>query len=160
VLFHYAPGRGKAYPLNFLAGYQGRFLQCDAYQSYNALTEITRDGGPWQLVYCWTHVRRRFVKRFENEGSPIAEEMLRQIALLYRVEKSVRGKDPAVRLAARREHAGPNIAALKPWLEAQLSHISQKSQLAEDIYYPAVAACSDERALYLRALVRPDPFPR
>ena len=135
VLFHYAPGRGKEHPLKFLAGYRGRFLQCDAYQSYNALTEIARDGGPWQLVYCWTHVRRRFVKRFENEGSPIAEEMLRQIALLYQVEKTVRGKEASVRLAARREHAAPIIAALKPWLEAQLSRIPQKSQLAEDIRY-------------------------
>ena len=135
VLFHYAPGRGKEHPLKFLAGYRGRFLQCDAYQSYDALTEIARDTGPWQLVYCWTHVRRRFVKRFENEGSPIAEEMLRQIALLYQIEKSVRGKDPAVRLAARREHAAPIIAALKPWLETQLSRIPQKSQLAEDIRY-------------------------
>jgi transposase len=135
VLFHYAPGRGKVHPLKFLAGYQGRFLQCDAYQSYNALTEIARDNGPWQLVYCWTHVRRRFVKRLENEGSPIAEAMLRQIALLYQVEKTVRGLDPAVRLAARREHAGPVVAALKPWLEAQLSRIPQKSQLAEDIRY-------------------------
>jgi transposase len=77
---HYAPGRGKAHPLKFLAGYRGRFLQCDAYQSYNALTEIARDNGPWQLVYCWTHMRRRFVKRFESDGWPIAEEMLRQIA--------------------------------------------------------------------------------
>ena len=80
----------------------------DAYQSYNALTEIARDNGPWQLVYCWTHVRRRFLKRFENEGSPIAEEILRQIALLYRVEKAVRGKYAALRLVARREHAGPS----------------------------------------------------
>lgn len=119
-------GRGKEHPLKVLAGYQGRFPQCDAYQSYNALTEIVRDGGPWQLVYCWTHVRRRFVKRFENDGSPIAEEMPRQIALLYQVEKSVRGKDPAVRLAARCEHAAPIVAALKPWLEAQLSHIPPK----------------------------------
>lgn len=135
VLFHYAPGRGKEHPLKFLAGYRGRFLQCDAYQSYDALTGIARDGGPWQLVYCWTHVRRRFVKRFENERSPIAEEMLRQIALLYRVEKTMRGKAAPLRLAARREHAGPIIAALKPWLETQLSRIPQKSQLAEDIRY-------------------------
>ena len=98
MLFHYAPGRGKEHPLKFLAGYRGRFLQCDAYQSYNALTGIARDGGPWQLVYCWTHVRRRFVKRFENEGSPIAEEMLRQIALLYQIEKTMRGKHASVRL--------------------------------------------------------------
>jgi hypothetical protein len=75
------------------------------------------------------------VKRFENEGSPIAEEMLRQIALLYQVEKTVRGKAASDRLAARREHAAPVIAALKPWLEAQLSRIPQKSQLAEDIRY-------------------------
>jgi hypothetical protein len=80
-------------------------------------------------------VRRRFVKRFENEGSPIAEQMLRQIALLYQIEKVVRGKLPADRLAARREHATPIIAALKPWLEVQLSRIPQKSQLAEDIRY-------------------------
>ena len=124
-----------AHPLMFLAGYRGRFLQCDAYQSYNALAEIPRENGPWQLVHCWTHVRRRFVKRFENEGSPIAEEMLRRIAALYGIEKTVRGRDPAVRLAARREHAAPIIAALKPWLEAQLSRIPQKSRLAEDIRY-------------------------
>ncbi|WP_245155809.1 IS66 family transposase, partial [Paracoccus ravus] len=135
VLFHYAPGRGQEHPLKFLAGYLGRFLQCDAYQAYNAMPEIPRDSGPWQLVYCWTHVRRRFVKRFENDRSPIAQEMLRQIALLYQVEKMVRGKEPALRLTARREHAAPIIAALKPWLEAKLSHIPQKSQLAEDIRY-------------------------
>ena len=82
-----------------------------------------------------THVRRRFVKRFESEGSPIAEEMLRQIALLYQVEKAVRGKNAAVRLAARREQAAPIVAALKPWLETQLSRVPQKSQLAEDIRY-------------------------
>lgn len=125
VLFHYAPGRGREHPLRFLAGYRGRFLQCDAYQSYNALTEIARDEGPWQLVNCWTHVRRRFVKRVESDGSSIAEEMLRQIALLYRIEATVRGQAPTDRL----------IAALKPWLETQLSRILRKSQLAEDIRY-------------------------
>ncbi|WP_199533354.1 transposase [Rhodovulum sp. 12E13] len=40
VLFHYASGRGKQHPLKFLAGYRGRFLQCDAYQSYNALAGV------------------------------------------------------------------------------------------------------------------------
>ena len=99
------------------------------------MTGMERDAGPWQRVCCQTHVRHRFVKRFENEGSPIAEEMLRQIALLYQVEKAVRGKDPALRLAARRDCSAPVIAALKPWLEAKLSRIPQKSQLAEDIRY-------------------------
>lgn len=47
VLFHFAPRRGKAHPLKLPAGYQGRFVQCDAYQSCNAMTEIARDNGPW-----------------------------------------------------------------------------------------------------------------
>jgi hypothetical protein len=114
VLFHYAPSRGKEHPLKFLAGYKGRLLQCDAYQSHNALTEITRDNGPWLLTYCWTNVRRRPLKRLENEGSPIAGEMLRQIVLQYQIEKTVGGKDPAVRLAAQREHSALIIAALNP----------------------------------------------
>ncbi|WP_084695264.1 IS66 family transposase [Haematobacter missouriensis] len=135
VLFYYAPGRGRQHPLRFLAGYRGRFLQRDAHQSYNALTEITRDEGPWQPVNCWTHVRRRIVKRVESDGSSIAEEMLRQIALLHRIEATVCGQAPADRLAARRRHSGPIIAALKPWLETQLSRIPRKSQLAEDIRY-------------------------
>ncbi|AMY72159.1 insertion sequence transposase protein (plasmid) [Frigidibacter mobilis] len=40
---------------------------------------------------------------------------------------------PSVWRPAR--NAAPIIAALKPWLEAQLSRIPQKSQLAEDIRY-------------------------
>jgi len=53
----------------------------------------------------------------------------------YRIEKTARGKDAEGRLVARREHSAPIIAALKPWLEAQLSRIPQRSQLAGDIRY-------------------------
>lgn len=59
--------------------------------------------------------------------SSIAEEMLRQIALLYQIENSMRGKDAAGRLAARREYLAPIRTALKPCLQAQLSCIPQKS---------------------------------
>ena len=135
VLFHYAPGRGTRHPRGFLGGYQGRFLQCDGYEAYSRLATLAREGGPWELVHCWTHVRRRFVKRMESGGSPIAEEALRQIALLYQVETTVRGQPPDVRLAARQEHAAPIIAAFRPWLEAQLSRIPARSQLAVDIAY-------------------------
>lgn len=135
VMVHYAPGRGAAHALRFLEGYRGRFVQCDGYSAYDKLTAVERPEGAWQLVHCWTHVRRRFVKRLETDGSPIAEQILHRIADLYAVEKAVRGQPPATRLAARREHAAPIIAALRPWLEAQLSRIPRSSKLAEDIRY-------------------------
>mgnify|MGYP005854144861 FL=1 len=135
VMFHYAPGRGAVHALKFLDGYRGRFLQCDGYEAYGKLTEVDRAEGPWQLVHCWAHVRRRFVKRLQSDGSPIAEEALRQIAQLYAIEASVRGHPPAIRLAARQKLSAPIVAAFRPWLEAQLSRIPRSSKLAEDIRY-------------------------
>lgn len=111
--------------------------QCGACQSHNALTDVARDISPWQLVCCWTPERRCFVKPFENDGSPSAEEMMRQIALLYWIEEVVRGKIPAERLAVRRENATPIIATLKPWLEVQLSRIPQKSHWAKTSTTPS-----------------------
>ena len=135
VMFHYAPGRGAVHARRFLEGYRGRFVQCDGYDAYDKLTRVDRPEGPWTLVHCWTHARRRFVKRLEKDGSPIAEEALRQIAELYAIEKTVRGSAPEARLAARRELSAPIIEAFRPWLEAQLSRIPKSSRLAEDIRY-------------------------
>ncbi|MEM9248433.1 MAG: transposase [Pseudomonadota bacterium] len=133
VLFYDAPGREQEHPLRILAGYRGRFPQGGACQSCNALTETPRENGPWQRVNGRTHVRRGFVKRFGNEGSPIAKETLHRLAVLCVIEKTVRGQDPAVCLAARRAPSAPIAAALKPRLEARLSRIPGNSRRAEDI---------------------------
>ncbi len=119
----------------FLQGFRGRFLQCDGYDGYDRLTRIQRAEGPWTLVHCWSHLRRRFVKQLRNTKSPIAEVAVRQIAALYAIEATVRGAPPQIRLEARTEHSAPIIAALKPWFEKQLSMISSGSQLATDIRY-------------------------
>jgi hypothetical protein len=50
-----------------------------------------------------------------------------------RIAAEVRGAAPEIRLAARREKAAPIVAALKPWVEAQLSRLPRRSQLATDI---------------------------
>jgi hypothetical protein len=70
-----------------------------------------------------------------NSRSPIAEDAVRQIALLYAIEATVRGSSPKIRVAARREHSRPVVVALKPWFEKQLSMISSSSTLAQDIRY-------------------------
>jgi transposase len=135
ALFRYAPTRAGAHAERFLDGFRGRLLQCDGYDGYNRLTRIDRAEGGWTLVHCWSHVRRRFVKVMQATASPVAETMLRHIGALYAIEKTVRGRPPEERLKARREHAAPIVAALKPWLEAQLSRISRGSKLAEHIAY-------------------------
>jgi len=135
VLFRYAPGRGGAFAEQFLQGFAGQLLQCDGYDGYERLTRIVRPQGPWRLVHCWSHLRRRFVKLMRNTKSPIAEAAVRQIAALYAVEATVRGMAPEDRLAARRELSLPIIEALRPWFEKQLSMISTGSTLATDIRY-------------------------
>lgn len=135
VLFHYASGRGGEHAQRFLQGFGGQFLQVDAYDGYDRLTRLERSQGPWQLVYCWSHLRRRFVKQARNNKSPVAEAAVRQIATLYAIEATVRGAAPQIRLAARRQHTAPIIAALKPWFEKQLSMMSSGSTLAGDIRY-------------------------
>ncbi|MEY9604139.1 transposase [Bradyrhizobium japonicum] len=45
VLFRYAPGRSGAFAEQFLDGFCGHFLQCDAYDGYDRLTEVARPQG-------------------------------------------------------------------------------------------------------------------
>ena len=129
------PGAAAPLPSSSWTGFSGRFLQCDGYDGYDRLTGVARPQGPWTLVHCWSHLRRRFVKLARNSKSPIAEAAVRQIAQLYAIEATVRGISPDIRLAARKEHSLPIVAALKPWFEKQLSMISSGSTLAEDIRY-------------------------
>ena len=135
VVFRYAPGRGGAHAEQFLRGYRGRYLQCDGYDGYEILTRMKRDEGPWTLLHCWSHLRRRFVKLVRNTKSPIAETAVRHIAALYAIEADVRGHAPEARLAARKKLSAPIVEALKPWFEKQLSLISSGSTLAGDIRY-------------------------
>lgn len=135
VIFRYAPGRGGIWAETFLAGFSGHFLQCDGYEGYERLTRLQRPEGPWTLVHCWSHLRRRFVQVARGTHSPVAEEALRRIGTLYAIEKAVRGRPPEIRLTARQASSAPIVAALRPWLEAQLSHLSKGSKPAEHIRY-------------------------
>src|SRR3546814_13345190 len=71
VLFRYAPGRGGIHGEQFLQGFRGKFLQCAGYDGYDRLTRIQRPQGPWTLVHCCSHLRRRFVKQARNTKSPL-----------------------------------------------------------------------------------------
>ena len=55
--------------------------------------------------------------------------------LLYAVEKAARGKSPEERASIRQEQAKPVFDDLDIWLQAQLTRIPGKSELAKAIRY-------------------------
>jgi transposase len=138
VVYAYAPGRGAVHGLRLLEGYRG-IIHCDGYEAYKTMTRTTRaDALSGTLAFCWSHLRRQFVK-IEREASPapapVAREALERIAQLYAVEKALRGRSDAERRAGRQAHARPLAAGLKQWFEATLDHLAQKSDTAKALRY-------------------------
>jgi hypothetical protein len=60
---------------------------------------------------------------------------LQRIAALYAIEAMIRGESADVRLKIRTERSGPLFAQLRTWLDATLSRVSAKSEMAKAIRY-------------------------
>ena len=134
VAFTYAPGRSGQYADDILKGFFG-ILQVDGYAGYNRLLKRVDQG--IALAYCWAHARRKLHEVAQNSTAPIAEDGLKQIAALYRIEADIRGQTPEARLAARRARSTPKIAAFEVWLTEHRARISSKSPLGEALKYIA-----------------------
>ena len=134
VAFTYAPGRSGQYAEDILTGFRG-ILQVDGYAGYNRL--LKRPGQDIRLAYCWAHARRKLYEVAQTGTTPIADEGLRQITALYRIEKDIRGRSPDTRLAARQERSKPILDAFEAWLTAHRARVSAKSPLGEALKYIA-----------------------
>lgn len=93
------------------------------------------EGGDVRLAFCWSHVRRKFYELVTPEPAPIASGALEHIAVLYAVEKDIRGRGADERRAVRQQNSRPFLDALEPWPQAKLALISRKSKLADAIRY-------------------------
>jgi hypothetical protein len=134
VAYSYAPGRGAEHAIKLLAGYCG-IVQCDGYAAYKQLLDRRRNSGPAALAFCWAHWRRRFYEIAKAGPAPIAQEALARMAALYAIEKRIRGRSAAERVAVRQAESKPLIDALKSWLESELRRVSGKSVIAGAIRY-------------------------
>jgi len=134
VVHTYAPGRSAEHAMALLAGYHG-IVQCDGYAAYKQLAHRGRAGNAVVLAFCWAHWRRRFYEIAKGGGAPIAEEALRRIAGLYRIEAQIRGNSAEERRAVRQVESKPVVENLKTWLVAQLARASAKSAIAVAIRY-------------------------
>jgi transposase len=133
VVYLYAEDRKGERPATHLAEFRG-VLQVDGYGGFKGLL-ANRPPGEIRLAFCWAHCRRRFYDIHQETGSPLAEEVLRRIGELYKVEAEVRGRPPGERRAIRHERSKPIVDALHGWLMAQLERVSGRSTLAEAIRY-------------------------
>lgn len=118
-----------------MQGFSG-ILQVDGYAGYNRVLD-PRDNAPIQLAYCWAHARRKLYDLTHNNVAPIAEEGLKQIAALYRIEKQIRGQSAEERLAVRSKKSAPKVAAFKAWLDHAQTQVSAKSPTGEALKYIA-----------------------
>lgn len=96
-----------------------------------------RDNQPIGLAYCWAHARRKLYELTHNNVAPIAEDGLKQIAALYRIEAQARATSAKERLAIRQQKSAPKIAAFKTWLDQARSQVSAKSPTGEALKYIA-----------------------
>jgi transposase len=128
--YQFTVDRKGAHPAGHLASYKG-WMHADGYSGFN---ELYRSGGISEVA-CLAHIRRKFVDVFQSEGSTIAEETIRRIAGLYAIEKQARGQPTDERVRLRQANARPILDDLDIWLQAQLSRISGKSELAKAIRY-------------------------
>ena len=135
VAFTYAPGRSGKYASEILQGFSG-ILQVDGYAGYNRVLDL-RDNAPIQLAYCWAHARRKLFDLTHHNVAPIAEEGLKQIAALYRIEKQARGTSAEDRFAIRQTKSAPKIATFKAWLDHARGQVSAKSPTGDALKYIA-----------------------
>ena len=135
VAFTYAPGRSGKHAVDILKGFDG-ILQVDGYTGYNRVIDPKRQANI-RLAYCWAHARRKLFELTKNSAAPIAQEGLRQITALYRVEAQIRSLPASQRLAVRQDNSAPMVASLKTWLEQARAQVSAKSPTGEALKYIA-----------------------
>jgi transposase len=145
--YRFSTDRRVERPRDHLASFRG-VIQADAFSGYEALTRPTADRpakgpigrGPPPLIHaaCWAHARRKFYDVFESTKSPIAEEALKRIGELYKIEAEITGQPAETRLAARQNRAVAILDALRDWLVAQRRRLSSKNALAKAIQYALI----------------------
>lgn len=128
--YRFSADREGRHPADHLKTFEG-WMHADGYSGFTQLYKP----GKIREVACMAHVRRKFVDIFKASGLEVAEEAIKRIALLYKVEKEARGKPPEERVALRQKDAKPVFDDLEIWLEAQLGRIPGKSELAKAIRY-------------------------
>ena len=133
VLFEWFPSRAAKCLDPMLSGYRG-LLQTDGYGAYSSwLNQVQHAKEKDQIIHaaCWAHARRKF---FEA-GHPVAEEIVKLIAKLYRIETRLRENKSENRCPTRQAQAAPILQEIKTLLETEQPRTRPKSAFKNAINY-------------------------
>ena len=124
IVFHYAPSRAHGHVHEFLGDFEGTLLS-DGYQAYQAYA-LAR-GEAVTRAACWAHCRREF-ENARGSDPPRCAEVLDLIGALYAHEEEIRRQDLTgpEKLAWRREHSLPIVAAIRDWVTAIRGDLSRR----------------------------------
>jgi transposase len=131
VLFEWQVSRAREWPEKFLKSFRGK-LQSDGYAAYESLAKERDD---LILVGCWAHCRRGFHEALPE--SKLAAWFVRQIGLLYGVEKELRRKKagPRLRAAVRAWQSRPVLQRLHRAMELVRRRTLPQGLLGQAIDY-------------------------
>jgi transposase len=134
VLFEWRTSRSREGPEQFLKAFHGK-LQTDGYAAYESLA---RERDDLILVGCWAHTRRGFHEALGE--SKLAAWFVRQIGLLYAVEKQLRQQEagPALRQAVRAWQSRPVLNRLHRAMELVRRRTLPQGLLGQAIDYALV----------------------
>ncbi len=131
VLFEWRVSRSRAGPEQFLKNFRGK-LQTDGFSAYESLAKAR---GDLTLIGCWAHARRGFHEALSE--SKLAAWFVRQIGLLYAVEKKLREQEtgPALRQAMRVWQSQPVLDRLRRAMELVRRRTLPQGLLGQAIDY-------------------------
>jgi transposase len=131
VLFEWRVSRSREGPKEFLEKFRGK-LQTDGFSAYESLAKERDD---LTLIGCWAHTRRGFHEALTE--SKLAAWFVRQIGLLYAVEKELRKKNagPQLRAAMRSWQSRPILARLRRAMELVRRRTLPQGLLGQAIDY-------------------------
>jgi transposase len=130
VVYDFCLGRGAKYPLAFLEGWSGTLVS-DAYKSYDSVLKLPNR----TAAGCLAHARRKFDELIKINQSPVAQEAVRRIAQLYRIESMAREIGPQDRLVMRQKLSAPLWKELHVWLQLERTRVPDGSAIAGAIDY-------------------------
>jgi hypothetical protein len=132
VFFYYNDGsRSQETVGTLLKSFTG-YLQSDGWKAYNVFDKEDQVC----LVGCMVHIRRYYEKSL-NENKLLAEYALKEIQLLYRIERMADERNLTFeeRAKLRDELAAPIMNSLEAWMEKTYPTVLPKSLIGEAIGY-------------------------